>query len=161
VRPDSGALVWPEDAPLDGISSLPWPDKPTGPGTVDADTSDFALPDHPLAGFAEGTDNIDSDEAFRLPEPEQVLGASASTESMESTASTESMESMESMESTESTESTASETSTESMASETSTESMESTASETSTASEIKRRADEELARLKAALLKEEFRQGS
>jgi hypothetical protein len=113
VRPDSGALVWPEDAPLDGISSLAWPDKPAETGTEAgaaagaAETSEFALPDHPLSGFAEDTEDTDTDEPFRLPEPEQVLGASAST------------------------------------------------------ASEIKRRADEELARLKAALLKEEFRQGS
>jgi hypothetical protein len=106
VRPDSGALVWPEDAPLDGISSLAWPDKPAerGAEAEAAETSDFALPDHPLSGFAEDTV---SDEPFLLPEPEQVLGASASA------------------------------------------------------ASEVQRRADEETARQAAALLEEEFRQGS
>jgi hypothetical protein len=111
VRPDSGALVWPEDAPLDGISSLSWPDKPAEAEAEAeagaAEASDFALPDHPLSGFAEDTEHTDSDEPFRLPEPEQVLGTSEST------------------------------------------------------ASEIKRRADEEMARLAAALLKEEFRQES
>jgi hypothetical protein len=76
-KPDTAPLVWPEDAPLDSISSLSWPVEGSEAGTQ---ASDFELPDDLPSGFA---DSLVSDETFLLPEPEEMLETSASAAALE------------------------------------------------------------------------------